>query len=590
LIRHRVSLAAHQRRLLTIETLVPVLQAGPVDVTFPVWAPGSYLIREYPRNIHDVTAVLDGRGVPVEKVAKNVYRVIAATTGTLAFRYEVYAHELTVRTCHVDSSHAFLNPVALVPFVPGREAEPQSIEVTDLPAGWDVACALPSRKEDRATAFRASDYDELIDSPLECGPHAAPENRLTLSVRGVPHEIVLWGRSTLDRTRFVADVGRIIEAQAALFGGLPYERFLFIALASDSARGGLEHRASSALLFTRSSLSRAKGYEDFLGLVSHELFHAWNVKRIKPAAFTPYDLTRENPTRLLWAFEGLTSYYEDIFLLRAGLMSRARFLELLAERLTILERTPGRLRHPVSEASYDAWIRYYRQDENSDNSSVSYYLKGSIIGALLDVEIRGRTNGQRSLDDVMRLLWAEHGTNGRGVPENGIEEACVRIAGEGLRPFLRRAIYSTEELPAEEILQNVGLKAEKRIAINADDRGGPPPSGSPLRCDIGLVLRTEGDRVRVGAVRRGTPADNAGLCPGDELIALDGMRADSGSTWARLHDRAPGEPVALTLFRRDELLSVRFPAGQPQLDTWTISEAAETSVDQKNALQAWLPA
>ncbi len=591
MIRHRLSLAAVQRRVIAVQVSVdlPTTDAGTLELTFPVWTPGSYLIREHPRHVNDFGAHQDGRPLTVVKTAKNTYRISTRGSGPVVATYEVYAHELTVRTSHVDSSHAFLNPVGLVPFIRGREAEQQQVEITVLPQGWDVACPLPAERLDEGRVrLTAASYDELIDSPIDCGPHTAPENRIIFKVRGVPHELVFWGRSSLDRNRFATDVAKIVEAEAAFFGGLPYDRYVFFVLASDFARGGLEHRASSALLFTRASLLRPRGYEDLLGLVSHELFHAWNVKRIKPTAFTPYDLTRENHTRLLWAFEGLTSYYEDLFLLRAGLMTRTRFLELLAERLTVLERTVGRRRITLADAGYDAWIRYYRQDENTDNSSVSYYLKGSLVGALLDIEIRRATSGAKSLDDVMRLLWEEYGRHERGLPEQGVEDACVRVGGPSLRAILQQAIHSTEELPLPQALESVGLKVERRVATNAEDRGGAVPPGRPLRCDVGISLRTDGDRVRVAGVRRGSPADEAGLCPGDEILAIDGLRADTATSFVRLHDHAPGDPISLALFRRDELLSLQFNAGTPALDTWSVSETVDATTEQRAGLTAWL--
>lgn len=585
-IRHAVSLAKPYRRAVevTVEADLPE-GAGPQDVTFPVWTPGSYLVREHARHVHDLRALADGRPVAAPKVAKNVYRVACGGARRLTLHYEVYAHELTVRTSHVDPGHAFLNPIGLVPLLPGREGERQEFELRDVPAGWGVACGLP---EVAPNLFAAAGYDELVDSPLECGPHARPEERRRYEVRGVPHEIVFWGRSPLDKDRFTADCAKITEAQAAMFGGLPYERYLFIVLASDAARGGLEHRASSALLFTRGSLSRPKGYEDFLGLVSHELFHAWNVKRIRPAAFTPYDLTRENHTRLLWAFEGLTSYFEDIFLVRAGLMSRGRYLELLGERLTELERNPGRRRHAVEEASYDAWIRYYRQDENWNNSSTSYYLKGALVGTLFDLEIRRRTQGERSLDDAMRLLFQEFAQHGRGVPEDGVEAAIERVAGSSMKELFDLALRSTDELPFQGPLAAHGLAITRRVAMGAEDRGGPAPAAPPLRCDLGLATRAEGDRVRVATVRRDSAAEAAGVCPGDELVAVDGLRAEPSGVFQRLHDRAAGDRLELVLFRRDELLTVAVTARPPREDALQVVEDSAAPPAARELLACWM--
>lgn len=586
-IRSRLSLAQAHRRVVHVTFEARVGEAPAQDVAFPVWTPGSYLVREHQRHVHDLRAELDGRPASIEKVSKSTYRIETGGGGLLRLSYEVYAHDLTVRTSHVDSTHAFLNPVGLVPYLPGREGEPQSLELADLPTGWGAACALP---ESSHLVFAAKDYDELVDSPIECGPHARPEHRARYEVRGIHHEIVFWGRSPLDRDRYVADCAKLTEAQAALFGSLPYERYLFIVLASDSARGGLEHRASSALLFARHSVARPKGYEDFLGLTSHELFHAWNVKRIKPAAFTPYDLSRENLTTLLWAFEGLTSYYEDIALVRAGLMSKARFIELIGEHITQLARNPGRLRHSVAEASRDAWIRYYRQDENWNNSSTSYYLKGSLVGLLFDLEVRRLTNGERSLDDVMRKLWVQFGRTGTGVPENGIEAVIEQVAGQPLQSLFDLALRSTEELPLATALASHGLETKWRVPNGLDDGGGPAPAGTPLRSEIGLGLANDHGRVRIAHVRRGSPAEDAGLCPGDELVAIDGLRAEPSTALARLHDRVPGTRLELAFFRREELQSASLLAALPKADAVQVVENPAATEGERRLLTRWLGA
>ncbi len=585
-IQHQLSLAHPERRSVQV-TVTADLPSGTThqEICFPVWTPGSYLVREHQRHLHDVRAQLDGRPAPVTKTAKNVYRVETGGGGRLTLSYEVYAHELTVRTNHVDPGHAFLNPVALVPYLPGREGEEQRLSITGLPAGWGAACALP---ETESGTFVAADYDELVDSPLECGPHARPESRRSYVVAGVTHELVFWGRSPLDVDRYVEDCRKITEAQAAFFGGLPYSRYLFIVLATGDARGGLEHRACSALIYARDSVRQPRGYQDLLGLTSHELFHAWNVKRIKPAAFTPYDLNREATTRLLWAFEGLTSYYEDIFLVRAGLMSRTRYVEQLGEHLTALERNPGRLRHPVTEASYDAWIRYYRQDENWNNSSTSYYLKGSLIGLLLDLEIRRRTQGERSLDDVMRLLFERYGKTGVGVPEDGVERAVEEVAGSSFEALFAEVLHGTAELPLEAPFTAHGLTVSRRVPVGTDDKGGNAPSGQPIRSEVGLAMRSEAGRVKVSSVRRGSPAEEAGICPGDEIVAVDGLRAEGGSLAARLADLPPGAPVEVALFRRDELKFVTVVPMAARADAIAVSESPSAGEEARNLLSRWL--
>lgn len=584
---YSLSIPAPERRLVQVELDVAVEPAArEVELAFPVWTPGSYLIREHQRHVNDLRAFApDGRACEVEKLDKRSFRIATGANARVRVTFEAYAHELTVRTSHVEASHAFLNPVSFCPVVPGRESEPCRLRVRELPAGWDVACALPRSADGW---FEAPDYDALIDSPLECGAHAADSERLRFSVRGVDHELVVWGRCPVPRERLEADLRRIVEAQAEFFGGLPYPRYLFLLLLTDKGRGGLEHRDSAALLAERGALRQPRGYEDFLGLVSHELFHAWNVKRIRPAAFVPYRLGTENHTRLLWAFEGLTSYYEDVILLRAGLLTRARYLEIVGERLTQLARTEGRRRQSVEEASFDAWVRLYRPDEETPNSTVSYYLKGSLIGLLLDLELRRRTGGSRSLDDVLRLLWERYGRSGTGVPEDGVERACEEIAGQPLTGLFDVAVRGTDELPLEEPLRAHGLRLLRRAAAGADDKGGRGATGKLLGCDVGAALESQGGRLRVASVRRGSPADLAGLTPGDEVVALDGVRASPDEAFSRLHDRAPGSAARLTVFRRDELLEVEIIAGPPREDVVQLLEDPEAAEPAKALLQAWL--
>jgi predicted metalloprotease with PDZ domain len=585
-IEHVVRLSRPESRSLFVEVRTE-LPAGTESqlLAFPTWTPGSYLVREHQRHVHDFAVTVDGKPARWTKADKHRYRVETAGGRRLVATFEVYAHELTVRTSHVDASHAFLNPVSFAPWLPGREHEPQRLTLSELPPGWGVACAL---EESAPGTLEAPDYDALIDSPLECGPHARPEARLRFSAHGVPHEVVVWGRGLPAPERLASDLARLADSQGKLFGGLPYPRYLFILHLTGQGRGGLEHRDSSALLFPRGLLAKPKGYEDLLALASHELFHAWNVKRIKPAAFTPYDLGREAPTRLLWAFEGLTSYYEDIALVRAGLLAPSRFLEILGERLTTLARNPGRRRHPVAEASFDAWIRYYRQDENSEESSVSYYLKGSLVGALLDLELRRGSNGARSLDDVMRLLWAEYGRTGVGVPEDGVERAIEQVAGRSMQALFALAIHGTEELPLAEALASHGLELRRRTATGADDKGGAGGSGTAARCDPGLVVRAEGDKVRVALVRRGGAAERGGVAPGDELVAIDGLKAEPATAWLRLHDRPAFEAASLHVFRRDELLALNIVPGEAQEDTVFVTVDEHATEGQAALRRAWL--
>jgi predicted metalloprotease with PDZ domain len=575
--------AEPQARRLDVELQVEPRGAATLDFRLPVWTPGSYLIREHERHVDGLRAFVGGAEVPAVKVDKQTWRVRCAGDAPVRIAWRLQCFELTVRTNHVDPTHAFVNPSAALLFAVGREAEPCAVRL-QMPAGWRSWVALPVE----GGAYRARDYDELADSPFELGAPGAHESH-TFEAQGVPHELVVWGRGDFDGKRAVPDMVKIIDALSAVFGGLPYrDKYLFILHLNDKARGGLEHRQSCALIVPRFSFVQKSAYEDFLELVAHEFFHLWNVKRLRPAAFTPYDWTRENHTGLLWAMEGLTSTYEVIALRRAGLITPERFLEIWAERLTQLLRTPGRLRVSLAQASYDAWIKHYRPDETTANTSVSYYLKGSVVGFLLDLELRRRTRGARSLDDLVRRLFERHGAP-PGLPEDGVERAAVELGGEGLAGWFDRAIRSTQELPAAEALEGAGIAYLLRPAKGGDDKGSvsetPVEPEAAQRGWLGAALRDRSGALEVASVVEGSPAQQSGLGAGDELVAFDGFRGDLK---ARLSRAQPGQTVRLTLFRMDELLEIPVRLGETPRDTVTLAPAASAGEAEQKLREAWL--
>jgi predicted metalloprotease with PDZ domain len=582
-------IAQPEARRIEVELQVEARGAEALDFRLPVWTPGSYLVREHQRHVDGLRAQGDGKELPVEKVDKHTWRVHPAGARALRISYRLHCFELTVRTNHVDATHAFLNPSAAAAFAAGRENEPCSVRL-QLPAGWRAWVALPL--EDGA--YRAQDYDELADSPFECGAESA-HSAHQFTAQGVPHELVVWGRGDFDARRVVPDLIKIIDAEAAIFGGLPYrDRYLFILHLNDKARGGLEHRRSCALIVPRFSFVQKSAYEDFLLLVAHEFFHLWNVKRLRPSAFTPYDWTRENHTRLLWAMEGLTSTYEVAALLRARLIPPQRFLEIWAERTTQLLRTPGRLRTSLAQASFDAWIKHYRPDESTANTTVSYYLKGSVVGFLLDLEIRRRSGGTKSLDELARMLFERHG-RAPGLPEDGVEKAAVELVGDrSLHEWFQRAVHSTEELELDDALSAVGVKAVIAPATSADDKGGAEedPEDAPQpearsRAWLGAALRDKSGGLEVASVAEGSPAQAAGIAGGDELVALDGFRVDLKQ---RLGRAQPGQVVRLSLFRMDELLEVSVPLAAAPKDTITFVPDLKATAAQLAAREKWLGA
>ncbi|HEY6002659.1 MAG TPA: PDZ domain-containing protein [Anaeromyxobacter sp.] len=573
--RYRLSMPEPHTHLFHVETVVD-RPGAEVELVLPVWTPGSYLVREYARHLEAVAAEDgEGRQLPVERLDKHRFLVRSGGAARAILRWRAYANELSVRTCHLDGTHGYVNGAALFPYARGREREPHVLEVA-APRGWRVATSLPGGPAE----FTARDYDELADSPLEIGTHEV----LSFTALGKPHQIAVWGRGNLDRDRLAEDARKVVETLGALMGGLPYERYLFIVHLTEKRRGGLEHASSTTLGVPRHGFFPREAYEETLGLLAHELFHAWNVKRLRPAALAPYDYAREQYTRLLWWFEGATSYYEQAALARAGLLSPERWLHALGKLLTSLERTPGARKMSLEEASFLAWVKHYRQDENTPNSAVSYYLKGELVAFALDLALR---RAGRSLDDVMKALYARHA--GTGVPEDGVERVVAEHLGpERALAFFDRHVRGTAPLDLD--LDAVGVALRRRPAAGFDDKGGSPHrdgEGKPPAGFLGIELAPPGPRLLVQSVREGSPAHRAGLYAEDEIVAEDGFRVDRAQLWDRLCERGPGGKLELTVFRRDELVEVQVALGPAPEDTVWLEPVRGATAAQRSAFEAW---
>ena len=541
-IEYTVSMPQPHTHLLAVEMRVTGAAAGGrMDLVMPVWTPGSYLVREYARHVQDFSAT-DGSGRPLSwtKLNKNTWRITSPDAATVVVTYRVYANELTVRTNELNDTHAFWNNAALLMYPDGQLLAASTLRVVP-PAGWKVATGLPSATGG-ANRYSAAGFDVLYDSPVEVGTF----DTLAFTVRGVPHRIVLDGHGNEDRNRLRGDVAKIVEVATGMMGDVPYTNYTFITHLRSAGSGGLEHLNSTALITTRFGFRPDSLYQDFLSLVAHEYFHLWNVKRIRPDALGPFDYTRENYTRLLWVAEGITSYYENLFLRRAGLLSAEDYLDGLARSIQQMQATPGRLAMSAEEASFDAWIKYYRQDENSVNSQISYYDKGALLGLLLDLEIRKRSAGARSLDDVMRYLYDEFSRKGRNYGPTDVQHASELAAGSSLESFFARQVRGREELDYDAALGAVGLRV--------DTAGGKPVSGARAqRAYLGAEIGQTADRLLVRRVFSGTAAYTAGLNAGDQIVAINGMRATEEFLNARLKELALGDVLHLTLFRADDL-------------------------------------
>ncbi|AMD45423.1 peptidase M61 [Bordetella holmesii] len=549
-------------------------------LSLPAWIPGSYLIRDFSRQIETLSARAGTSPVAVVKTDNHSWQ-LAPCTGPVVIDYTVYAWDLSVRGAHLDESHGFFNGISVFLRVHGQDDQPCLLDLAPPPgiADWKVYTSLPQAGARRHGfgRYQAPDYDALIDHPVEMGtPQVA-----RFTAHGAEHELVFTGVAPrLDLARIAGDVQKICETQIAFFEPrtrrAPFldsaSRYVFMTMITGDGYGGLEHRASTALMAARKDLpvlgqqGQGEGYRSFLGLVSHEYFHTWNVKRIKPAAFAPYHLQQPDLTRLLWIFEGFTSYYDDLLLLRCGLIGRTDYLGLLSKAITGVMRSPGRHKQSVAESSFDAWTRYYKQDENSPNALVSYYTKGSLVALGLDLLIRRQTQGQRSLDDVMRTLWQRYGRDFyRGRPQGlGEEEfpALVRDAtGVDARRFIQRYAYGRADVPLAELLAPQGIAVRWKTA-------SPIPS-------MDVRTRKQGDSLVLATVFEGGAAHRAGLSAGDVLVAIDGLKVEAASGLdVLLSQYRPGERVLVHVFRRDELRVYRLRLSAPQALDCVLSDAA----------------
>jgi len=582
-VRYSIRPANPQAHSFEVSCTVSHPDAGGQRFTLPAWIPGSYLIRDFARHIVAIRAEAGGKPVRLEKVDKHTWLAAALRQGQeLTVICEIYAWDLSVRGAHLDQTHAFFNGASVFLCPLGHEAAPCLVDIQS-PAGetyanWRVATALDPAGEKAGGAkphgfglYRAANYDELIDHPVELGSFTL----LCFAACGVAHEVAITGRHNCDIERLSADLKRICEWQIRFFGEpAPMSRYVFLVTAVGEGYGGLEHRASTALLCSRDDLpyvgmeGMPERYRTFLGLCSHEYFHTWNVKRIKPAAFTPYDLNHESHTTLLWAFEGFTSYYDDLALLRSGVIDRTAYLELLAKTIANVRRTPGRHRQSLAESSFDAWIKYYRPDENTPNAVVSYYAKGALVALALDLTLRQQGHGH-SLDEVMRALWQRHGQTGIGVGEDDIQQIAEDVSGLDLKRFFTDAVHGTRELALAKLLAPLGVKL------------GWGKAKTPW---LGVKTASEGGNLKLASVFDGGPAQAAGLAGGDALLALNGLRVTASNLDSMLTRCRPGDNVKLHAFRRDELMEFMVRLDPPSADDCTLTPTGHANTLRR----AWL--
>lgn len=561
-------------------------------LSLPNWLPGSYMIRDFSRNIVTISAQCDGGTVALTKLDKSTWQAPAGLS-QLTVDYRVYAWDLSVRAAHVDRSHAFFNGTSVFLSAQGFESSPHSVVINrplhDTGNTFELATTLPSTQIDASGfgAYMAADYDELIDHPVEMGDF----KRLHFTAFGIPHEVVLTGGCYFDEQRVVDDLIRICEYEIGFFGKpAPYDRYVFLVMVVDSGYGGLEHRASTALMITRENLpvpgdkEVSDKYLDFLGLCSHEYFHNWNVKRIKPERFVPFDLHSESYTELLWFFEGMTSYYDDLILVRCGLISKERYLGLLSKTLTRVQRGAGRLTQSVTDSSFDAWHKFYKQDENAPNAIVSYYAKGALVALCLDSLMRRHSSNTVTLDKLMLTLWEQWCSGQKGIAEQEPQALVAKLIDEDLSGFFNAALYGTDDLPVEHALEHLGVSLQWKPRQSADDVGGTRKSVTNDADELpsfwlGANVADAAGGVKVTHVMNGSPAERAGLSAGDLLIAMAGFSVSRADVSRHLVRFADQRCVSIHYFRLGQLHESRLSIEPAPADTAVLSTIDQQAVD-----------
>lgn len=568
-IRYTVSFPAPHTHYVEVSAIVPTGGRPQVELMMAVWIPGSYLVREFERHVEAVTATgPGGRALEIDKSVKNRWRIGTGGAPSVTVNYRVYARELTMRTNWVDADFALLNGAPTFITLADPTPRPHEVIINPAPSWRRSLTGLPeiSGGEHR---YRAPDYDTLVDSPIVVGNPLVEE----YSVEGKRHYLATIGDTgAFDEARAARDFEKIVRENLRLWRSLPYDKFLMLNILTETPTGGLEHRNSAVLVLNR-WIGTPRAYLTWLEYVSHEHFHAWNVKRLRPVELGPFDYGNEVYTESLWIAEGITEYYSHLTLHRAGLSSREELLDTLSNEIERLQASPGRFVRSAAAASFDAWIKYYRPDENSVNSTVDYYNKGVVLGLLLDARIRKATGGARSLDDVMRAAYQKY-AGPKGYTPDEFRAVAEQVAGISLKSFWDSAIEGTAELDYTELVETFGIRFQATAT-----------SG---RAWLGIATRNDAGRLIVSQVRRETPAYAAGLNVDDEIIAINDLRVRADQFNNRLDHYKPGDKVALLVARREQIRRVEVEFGQEPPRQWRL-EVHPTATDAQQQQRArWL--
>lgn len=597
-VQYTVKLKNLEAHLFEVTCIIHTPNSEGQIISLPNWIPGSYMIRDFARNITIIEANSETDTLALQKINKNTWKCAPCTTG-ITIKYTIYAFDLSVRSAHLDTSHAFFNGTSLFMMVHGFEHEPCSVTIikpSDVKyKNWKVATTLATTNTSEYSFgdYQANDYDDLIDHPVEIGEFSI----IKFIANDINHEMLITGRHRTNEKLLAEQLTKICNSHITMFGEFPdINRYLFLTTVVNNGYGGLEHRSSTSLLCSRKDLINfdntkiTKEYRQFLALCSHEYFHTWNVKRIKPAAYSPYDLNNEAYTQQLWAFEGITSYYDELALVRSGVITPESYLELLSQTITRVWRQYGRLTQSVADSSFDAWTKFYKQDENAPNAIVSYYTKGTLIALALDLMIRSKSNNKISLDDVMRHLWLEYGKKNIGLKEREIEQIINKITDIDFSDFFDQYLYGTDDLPVTDLFHDFGITVQFRAAENQFDLGGRKIKENNLnKVALGIKTKLSNNLTTIQQIVNNSCAQLAGLSAGDELISIDGLKVTNNINEI-LSNYKPNDEVDIFAFRRDELHKFNIKLQAAPLDTCELSFNKNASGEQKIFRDRWLHA
>ena len=579
-VQYRLSFRQAETHRVDIEVSVPTDGKSEIEFMMPVWTPGSYLVREYARQVEQLIAVDGKTNAPlaIKKKDKNHWLVDCAGAEEVAVHYTLYCHEMSVRTNWVERDFAFLTGAATFLTRSDMLDHPHIVRIDALPNWPKIATSLSTIDVREPWVRRALSYDELVDSPILLGAIDIQ----TFDVGGAKHHLAtLGGEPFWDTASAAKDVAKIVETEQAFWQEIPYQEYWFLNLATETG-GGLEHDNSCVLMTGRWSQRQRTKYAEWLGLVSHEFFHTWNVRRLRPRELKQYDYNNEQYFHELWVAEGITSYYDELFVARSGLCKPKDYLEKLGKNIAAVQGAPGRLGQSLTESSFDAWIKYYRPDENANNSRISYYLKGALIGALLDVEIRSKSDGTKSLDDVMRLLWKSHRET--GYTNEDFSRIVEEVAGTSYTDWLVQNLETTQEMDFAKMLDWYGLEWKTREP-DKDAQADKPVFGNVY---IGMDVLAQQGKAMVDKVTRDSPASQAGFNAGDEFISFDGFRITAETWTERLNSYRPNDVCKCLVARRGKMVELSIKLGSEPETSWKIVRVAKPTDEQEKHFRSWL--